>query len=140
MDKLQIAEQMRRVLQMFAGSLSDEEALEVATVYDPWKVGKTYAKDEPFTYGTNAVGDPQLYRANQAHTSAAEWPPDKETALYRAIGLDNSGNPVWSPPTGAQDAYNTGDIVNYNGELYESLIPGNTTVPGTDERYWKKTN
>ncbi len=140
MDKLQMAEQMRRALQMFAGSLTDEEALEVATVYDSWKVGKKYAKDEPFTFGTNTVGDPQLYRANQAHTSAAEWPPDKETALYRAIGLDDAGYPVWSQPSGAHDAFDTGDVVNHNGDLYESQIDGNTTVPGTNERYWKKIN
>ena len=39
--------------------------------------------------------------------------------------------------TGAHDAYNTGDIVGRDGVLYESLINGNTTVPGSDERYWK---
>lgn len=138
MDKLQMAEQMRRALQMFAGSLSDEEALEVATVYDPWEVGKAYKLDDLFTYGENAVGDPQLYRVISAHTSQADWTPDTAVSLYKAIGLDDSGYPVWSQPTGAHDAYNTGDVVNYNGELYESLIDGNTTVPGTDERYWKK--
>lgn len=138
MDKLQMAEQMRRALQMFAGSLSDEEALEVATVYDPWEVGKAYKLDDLFTYGENAVGDPQLYRVISAHTSQADWTPDTAVSLYKAIGLDDSGYPVWSQPTGAHDAYNTGDVVNYNGELYESLIDGNTAVPGTDERYWKK--
>ena len=140
MDKLQMAEQMRRALQMFAGSLTDEEALEVATVYDPWKVGKKYKLDDLLLYGENAVGDPQLYRVISAHTSQADWTPDTAVSLYKAIGLDDSGYPVWAPPTGAHDAYNTGDVVNYNGELYESLIPGNTTVPGTDERYWKKIN
>lgn len=138
MDRMQMAEQMRRALQMFAGSLSDEEALEVATVYDPWEVGKAYKLDDLLLYGENAVGDPQLYRVISAHTSQADWTPDTAVSLYKAIGLDDSGYPVWSQPTGAHDAYNTGDVVNYNGELYESLIDGNTTVPGTDERYWKK--
>lgn len=136
MDRMQMAEQMRRALQMFAGSLSDEEALEVATVYSPWEVGKAYKQDGLFTYGVNAVGDPQLYRVTQAHTSQADWPPDLTTSLYKAIGLDDAGYPVWSAPTGAHDAYNTGDIVNYDGVLYVSLIDGNTTIPGTDERYW----
>ena len=58
-------------------------------------------------------------------------------SLFTAIGLDESGYPVWSAPTGAHDAYNTGDIVNYNGTLYESLIDGNITIPGSDGRYWK---
>ena len=137
MDYVVLAEQMRRTMQMFAGTLTDEQAMEVATVYDSWKIGKNYAKGEIFSYGVNSVGDPQLYRVNQAHISQADWLPDAEEALYTPIGFDESGYPVWAQPSGAHDAYNTGDIVNYNGTLYESLIDGNCTIPGTDERYWK---
>jgi hypothetical protein len=137
MNKLQMAEQFRRALQMFAGSLTDEEAMEVAAVYDPWVVGKAYKLDDLFVYGQNGVGDPQLYRVISSHTSQADWTPDVAVSLYKAIGLDNAGHPVWSQPTGAHDAYNTGDIVNYNGTLYESTFDGNTTVPGTNEAWWK---
>ena len=133
-------EQIRRALQMFIASLDDDKALEVATVFPPWEVGKTYAEGERFTYGTNAVGDPQLYKVNQGHTSQADWLPDDTPSLYTAIGLDDNGFPVWAAPTGAHDAYNIGDIVNHEGVLYESLINGNTTVPGSDERYWKVYN
>lgn len=136
MNKMQMAEQFRKALQMFAASLDDERAVEVATIYDPWNAGKTYTIGEFVTYGVNGVGDPQLYKVVQAHTSQADWTPDKTASLYKAIGLDDEGYPVWSQPTGAHDAYNTGDIVDYNGTLYKSLINGNTTIPGTDERYW----
>jgi hypothetical protein len=140
MNKLQMAEQFRRALQLFAASLEGEQAMEVATVFDAWKPGKAYKGGEYFTFGVNSVGDPQLYQVikGKDHTSSAEWTPDVTTSLYNAIGLDDSGYPVWSAPTGAHDAYNTGDVVNYNGLLYESQINGNTTVPGTDERYWKR--
>ena len=138
MNRMQAAEQMRKALQMFAASLTDEQAMEVVAVYDPWKIGKTYKKDEFFTYGVNGVGDPQLYKVNQGHTSQADWTPDKNPALYTAIGLDDQGYPVWAQPTGAHDAYNIGDIVNYNGTLYESQINGNDTIPGTDDRWWKE--
>lgn len=137
MNRLQAAEQLRKALQMFAGSLPEEQALEVVAVFDPWEAGKQYGVGDRFTYGVNAVGDPQLYKVNQAHTSQADWLPDKTPALYTAVGLDDSGYPVWSQPTGAHDAYNVGDIVNHEGILYESQINGNTTVPGSDERYWK---
>ena len=140
MDRLQMAEQMRRALQMFAASLTDEEAMEVATVYDAWEVDKQYKLDDLLLYGKNAVGDPQLYRVISAHKSQADWAPDVAVSLYKAIGLDDKGHAVWAQPTGAHDAYNVGDVVNHNGDLYESLIPGNCTVPGTDERYWKKLN
>lgn len=137
MDKLQLAEQMRKALQMFAASLTDEEALEVATVYDPWKVGKAYKLDDLLLYGENAVGDPQLYRVVQRHTAKANWTPDVAISLYKAIGLDNAGHPVWSQPTGAHDAYNTGDIVNYNGVLYRSMIDGNVYSPEAYPQGWE---
>lgn len=137
MDKLQLAEQFRRALQLFAQTLTDEQAMEVATVYDKWVADKTYKDGEYVTYGTNAVGDPQLYKVIQDHTSQADWTPDVATSLYDPIGLDASGYPIWSQPSGAHDAYNTGDIVDYNGTLYKSLIDGNTTIPSSDERYWK---
>lgn len=136
MDRLQAAEQLRKALQMFAGSLPEEQALEVVAVFDPWEAGKQYKEGDRFTYGVNGVGDPQLYTVNQAHTSQADWLPDQTPALYTPIGLDSSGYPVWSQPTGAHDAYNTGDIVNHEGILYISKIEGNSTVPGTDDRYW----
>lgn len=127
--KLQAAEQMRRALQMFVQTLTDEQAMEVATVYPAYAVGKKYVADEMFTYGVNDVGDPQLYRVVSEHTSQEDWIPDVTPALYTPIGLNDEGYPVWSQPTGAQDAYMTGDIVDYNGTLYKSLIDGNVYSP-----------
>ena len=137
MNKLQSAEQFRRALQMFATTLTEEQALEVPCMYDAWEIGKLYAVGDYITYGVNGVGDPQIYKITQVHTSQEDWTPDKVPSIYVPIGLDESGYPVWAAPTGAHDAYNTGDIVNYNGTLYESLIDGNITVPGSDERYWR---
>lgn len=136
MNKLQVAEQLRRALQMFASTLSEEQAMEVATVYDTWQANKAYTAGQYITYGENSVGDPQLYKVIQAHSSQADWTPDRTAALYDAVGLDDNGYPLWSQPSGEHDAYNTGDVVDYNGTLYRSLIDGNTTVPGSDERYW----
>lgn len=136
MNRIAMAEQMRRALQMFASSLTDEQAMEVACVYDHWKVGKAYTVGEFITYGENAVGDPQLYKVVQSHTSQADWTPDKTASLYVAIGLDEKGYPVWSQPTGSHDAYNKGDIVDYNGTLYQSLIDGNTYSPDAYPAGW----
>lgn len=138
MDKRQAMEQIRRALQLFATALTDEQAMEVAAVFDPWKVGKAYTVGDFLTYGANSVGDPQLYKVVQAHTSQADWKPDTTNSLYRAIGLDDSGYPVWSRPTGAHDAYNNGDIVNYNGVLYRSLINGNTYSPDEYPAGWEQ--
>lgn len=136
MNRLQAAEQLRKALQMFAASLTDEQAMEVVAVYDPWKEGKAYAVGDFLTYGVNGVGDPQLYKVISAHTSQADWTPDTAVSLYDAIGLDDAGYPVWSQPTGAHDAYNKGDIVNHNGTLYESLIDGNIWAPDSYPTGW----
>lgn len=137
MNKLQMAEQFRRALQMFAASLSDEQALEVATMYDTWQIGKAYKTGDYLVYGENSVGDPQLYKVVQDHTSQADWTPDTTASLYTAIGLDDEGYPVWSQPTGAHDAYNTGDIVDYNGVLYKSLMDGNVYSPDAYPQGWE---
>ena len=134
---MQAAEQLRKALQMFAASLDDEKAMEVVAVFDPWQDGKAYAVGEFLTYGENGVGDPQLYKVVQAHISQSDWTPDTTPALYVAIGLDEGGYPVWSQPTGAHDAYNTGDIVNYNGTLYQSLMDGNVYSPDAYPAGWE---
>ena len=138
MNKLQMAEQFRKALQMFAMSLEEEKAMEVATVFDPWEIGKSYAVGDFLIYGVNGVGDPQLYKVAQDHTSQADWTPNTVASLYVAIGLDEQGYPVWSQPTGAHDAYNKGDIVDYNGTLYESLIDGNAYSPEAYPSGWKE--
>ncbi len=129
-------EQTRRAMQFASVGFTDEQAMEVAMIYDPWKVGKAYAVGEFMTYGVNGVGDPQLYKVAQAHTSQADWKPDATPVMYVAIGLDDSGYPVWSQPTGAHDAYNTGDVVNYSGTLYQSLIDGNVYSPEAYPAGW----
>ena len=137
MNRLQAAEQLRRALQMVSAGLTDEQAMEVAAIYDPWVVNKAYAVGDLVTFGENSVGDPQLYRVAQAHTSQAAWMPNATPALYTAIGLDDSGYPVWSQPTGAHDAYNAGDVVSYNGSLYRSLIDGNVYAPDAYPAGWE---
>lgn len=137
MNRLQAAEQLRRALQLFVATLSEDKAIEVSTVYPVWSTGTAYAVGDIISYGTNSVGDPQLYKVVQAHTSQAEWTPDAVPALYDAFGLDESGYPLWAQPSGAHDAYNTGDIVNYNGTLYQSTIDGNVWSPDVYPAGWK---
>lgn len=138
MNRLQVAEQYKKALQMYAQTVTDEEALVIATVYPEYEVGKKYKANEMFTSGVNSVGDPQLYRVLQENTSQEDWIPSETPSLYKAIGLNDEGYPIWSQPTGVHDAYNTGDIVEYNGELYKSLIDGNVYAPDTYTDGWEK--
>lgn len=128
---------IREAMDVAGAALNDEQALVCVWLYKPWEIGKTYPANEFLTYGSNSVGDPQLYKVVQAHTSQADWTPDTVPALYVPIGLDDDGYPVWSQPTGVHDAYNKGDIVDYNGILYESLINGNVYSPDAYPAGWQ---
>lgn len=136
-NRLQAAAQLRRAIQLFAASLGEDAALEIASVYPAWAPDRTYAMGEYLTYGVNSVGDPQLYKVAQAHTSQADWLPDKLSALYTPIGLTDAGYPVWSPPTGAHDAYNAGNVVDYNGTLYRCTVDGNIWSPEDYPQGWE---
>ena len=135
--RMQAAEQPRRAMQLYANTLTEAQALEVATIYPAWAAGRSYAVGDIVCHGENSVGDPQLYKVVQAHTAQADWLPEATPALYDPFGLDEAGYPLWSQPTGAHDAYNTGDIVDYNGTLYKSLIDGNTWNPETYPDGWE---
>ena len=139
MNRLLAAEQLRRALQVFAATLSEEQALEIASVYPAWAPERHYKAGDILSYGSNPVGDPQLYKVAQDHMSQAIYPPGNGTeSLYTAFGLDESGHPVWAQPSGAHDAYNKGDVVNYKGALYESLVDGNVWSPEVYAAAWKK--
>jgi hypothetical protein len=136
MTVIEQAQAIREAMDIAGATLTEEQALTCVRLYRPYEVGKAYTQGEFFTYGVNSVCDPQLYKVVQNHTSQADWMPDITPALYTAIGLDDSGYPVWAQPTGAHDAYNKGDIVNYNGVLYESVIDGNTYSPEAYPAGW----
>ncbi len=136
-NKALAAEQLRRALQLFVRTLDDDAALEVATVFPAYAVGRAYAVGDMFSYGENSTDDPQLYKVVQAHTSQEDWKPDATSALYTAIGLNPAGYPIWSKPAGAHDAYSKNDIVSYNEKLYKSLIDGNTWSPEEYPAGWE---
>jgi len=140
-NKVQAALELRKALQYFLETLDVEtqadKILEIPSVYPKYAVGKVYRVKEIFQYGKNAVGDPQLYQVLQEHTSAAEWTPDTAVSLYKKVGITEEGYPEWVQPLGASDAYSTGDIVSYNGVLYESTIEGNVWAPDSYPQGWE---
>lgn len=128
------ARELRAVIEsaVSAYGLDDAAAVEVVELFPQWEVGKTYA------IGTRVQHDGKLYECVNAHTAAAEWSPPVAASLWDEVKVDpETGYDEWQQPSGAHDAYNTGDRVVYNGSVYESLIDGNVWAPDAYPAGWK---
>lgn len=120
------AREVRRRIEQAAVSLKDEDALDAIEMYPVWKAGTAYALDFRLRYGE------KLYRVVQAHTSQSDWTPDVTPALFTEVAKPGEV-PVWKQPTGAHDAYMTGDKVHYptaEDPVYISTIDNNVWTPG----------
>lgn len=124
------ARQLRAYIEKAAISLADEDALEAVELFPAWKADTAYAVDERIRYGE------KLYRCVQAHTSQADWIPSETPALWTEVSVDEW--PEWKQPTGAQDAYNKGDKVTFEGKHYISLIDANIWSPAQYPQAWEE--
>ena len=120
------ARQLRPYMEQAAASLPDEDALEAVELFPVWEAGTDYAA------GIRVSFDGKLYRCEQSHTSQAGWEPPITPALWTEVAEPGT-IPVWRQPTGAQDAYMTGDKVHYpdeTGAVYVSTVDNNVWEPG----------
>ena len=129
------AYKLRQRIVEASASLPDEDAIEAVELFENWEVGQVYEVGKRIRYKVND----KLYKVNQAHTSQADWTPDITPALYTEVAKPGE-IPVWKQPTGAQDAYNTGDKVHYptiNDPVYESTVDNNVWSPEAYPQGWK---
>ena len=123
------AKQLRQLIEQLAVTLADESALTGVELFPMWAIGRSYAAGDRVQHGGT------LYKCVQAHTSQADWMPDATPALWVVVSIDEY--PEWVQPTGAHDAYNTGDKVSYNGKHYICTADANVYAPGVYG--WKET-
>ena len=105
------------------GAIDEVTATEHLDAFSPWVEGQAYAVGNLRTY------DGVLYKCVQAHTSQADWTPDVVPALWSIAGNPAEEYPEWSQPYGADDAYQIGDKVTYNGEHWVSTVNNNVWMP-----------
>lgn len=110
------------LIQTAIGYLPDEEAETVTDLFLDWGEGKAYIVGDRVKYNS------LLYRCVQAHTSQADWTPDVTPALW--VRTSTEEWPEWIQPTGAHDAYDTGDKVSHNGKHWISDMDANVYEPG----------
>lgn len=122
MGYIERARALRKIIEQAAVSLSDEVAETAAELFPKWEVGKAYSVGDRCRY------ESLLYKCVQAHTSQADWTPDKVPALFVRTSVEEW--PEWVQPTGAHDAYNKGDKVSYHGKHWICQIDANVYAPG----------
>ena len=120
---------LRALIEKAAVSLDDGDALNGVELFPTWLSGANYALDDRIRYGE------KLYKCVQAHTSQSDWTPDKTPALWTEVSIDEW--PEWKQPTGAQDAYNKGDKVTFDGKHYISLMDANIWSPAAYPQAWE---
>lgn len=108
--------------------VTDEFALQTMDMFPYWRTGLTITQDD-ITNGKHRYQyNGKLYRCVQAHTTQADWTPDKTPALWVEVSLEEW--PEWKQPAGAHDAYKKGDKVTHNGKKWSSDVDANVWEPG----------
>lgn len=113
---------IRDNLDLAIGYLDDEHAETVTILFYNWEIGKQYE------VGDRRQFNGLLYRCVQAHVSQIGWEPPNVPALWVRTSVEEW--PEWIQPTGAQDAYNTGDKVSHNEAHWISAVDSNVWEPG----------
>lgn len=82
-----------------------------------------------------------VYVCVQGHRALPGWQPPAVPALWRLVrAAGETGVPAWRQPLGAHDAYQVGDRVNFEGAIYESIIPNNVWSPSAYPAGWKSVS
>lgn len=116
-----IMAQMHRAFQLFAQnvSLPEEHAMEIVDIYPAFvEKGKKYLIDEVFKWGLNSFGETQLWITFNEYTTDGVYTPDQLTSFFKKLGYKDDV-PIWTQPLGYTDAYDIGDIVSHNDQLWK---------------------
>lgn len=115
---------------VLADDLSEEELNKIVAIYPEWEVGHDYKVGDLVAYEDN------LFEVIQDHTSQEDWPPDSATSLFTPK-TPSGVIAEWEQPEGSHDAYNEGDLVLFEDEVYKSLIDDNTWSPADYPEGWE---
>ena len=79
------AVELRPIIEQATVSLSDGEAATVPELITAWAYPVAYAEGDRRSYGG------KVHKCRQAHTSQADWTPDKTPALWVVIDVTHAG-------------------------------------------------
>ena len=79
------AVELRPIIEAATVNLSDGEAASVPELITAWAYPVDYAEGDRRSYGG------KVHKCRQAHTSQADWTPDKTPALWAVIDAEHAG-------------------------------------------------
>jgi len=91
----------------------------VAALYPEWRVGLAVKVGEVYQW------DGTLVEVVQAHTTQADWTPDKVPALFRIFRTPTVGTPAWQPNI----AVKVDELFTHDGKTYR-VVQAHTTQVG----------
>lgn len=115
------AVELRKKIELASSTMTDENALTAVELFPMWKTTTAY------DVGVRVQYNDKLYKCVQAHTTQTDWTPDVTPALWTEVSVDEWAE--WKQPTGAHNAYNTGDKCSYNGKHWICTADGNIYPP-----------
>lgn len=84
-------EKLRQLIIKASASLSDTDALQAVELFDEWKPDTDYERGDRRRY------EGVLYKARQAHTSQAIYPPSITPALWEEVAEPGQGDTPDNP-------------------------------------------
>ena len=123
---------LRAQIEKNAATMDDEEAVEYSELFPTWSGdGISYA------VGDRVLHRGTLYKCLIANRSQEDWNPDAAPSLWAKVLIpDPEFVPDWEQPD-STNPYMTGDLVRFEGSVYESLIDNNIWSPAAYPAGWK---
>lgn len=118
------ARKLRKAIEKTAVTLTDSEAFDVAELFPMWKVDTAYQTGDRVQYAA------KLYKCLQSHTSQADWKPSEAVSLWVEVADPSVEFPPWKQPSGAHDAYMSGDKCSHNQKHWICNMDYCTYEPG----------
>lgn len=122
--------EMRKIVE--AGKADD--VIRVAALFEAWSTGRAYEA------GDTVLWEGQPMTCLTAHSTEVhpDWTPETAPSLWRAWhGCSVDTALPWVQPTGAHDAYMTGEYMIWSGGLWLCRVDGTVHTPGELETAWE---
>lgn len=113
MTLTELARKLRPLIEQAVESLDDETAVQGVQLFPSWAAGVAVQVGQRYQY----TG--QLYKVVQAHTTQADWTPDKTPALWAAVAADPQQGTLDNPiPAVRGMEYTYGLYYSDGGKIY----------------------